>query len=237
MKRVVVTGMGLLTPLGCGVEFVWDRLLKGHSSATNITKFDASDYVTNYACEIPFGDNVTGKFNPDEWMAPKDRRKVDDFILYGICAADQAVRDAGWTPDKEEDLLRTGVMIGSGIGGLQSIGNTANLIKDKGPKRVSPFFIPGALINLISGQVSIKYGFKGPNHAVVTACSTGAHAIGDAARFIKSGEADVMIAGGAESPITELGIAGFNACRLYRQNFLNSLVLQVGLMIWTEMAL
>ena len=219
MRRVVVTGMGLLTPLGCGVELVWDRLLKGHSSCTNITRFDASDYVTDYACEIPFGTDAEGKFNPDEWMNPKDRRKVDDFILYGICAADQAVRDAGWTPDNEEDLLRTGVMIGSGIGGLQSIGDTANLIKDKGPKRVSPFFIPGALINLISGQVSIKYGFKGPNHAVVTACSTGAHAIGDAARFIKSGEADVMIAGGAESPITELGIAGFNACKALSTKF------------------
>ena len=152
-------------------------------------------------------------------MSLKDRRKVDDFILYGVCAADQAVKDAGWTPDREEDLLRTGVMIGSGIGGLQSIGDTANLIKDKGPRRVSPFFIPGALINLISGQVSIRYGFKGPNHSVVTACSTGAHAIGDAARFIKSGEADVMIAGGAESPITELGIAGFNACKALSTKF------------------
>ncbi len=219
MRRVVVTGMGLLTPLGCGVEDVWERLLKGDSSATKITRFDTSDYSTNYACEIPFGDVSQGKFNPDDWMSSKDRRKVDDFILYGICAADQAVRDAGWAPDKEEDLLKTGVMIGSGIGGLQSIGDTANLIKEKGPKRVSPFFIPGALINLISGQVSIRYGFKGPNHSVVTACSTGAHAIGDAARFIKSGEADVMIAGGAESPITELGIAGFNACKALSTKF------------------
>ncbi len=219
MRRVVVTGMGLLTPLGCGVEHVWKRLLKGESSATKITRFDTSDYSTCYACEIPFGDVSQGKFNPDDWMSSKDRRKVDDFILYGICAADQAVRDAGWAPDKEEDLLKTGVMIGSGIGGLQSIGDTANLIKEKGPKRVSPFFIPGALINLISGQVSIRYGFKGPNHSVVTACSTGAHAIGDAARFIKSGEADVMIAGGAESPITELGIAGFNACKALSTKF------------------
>ena len=219
MRRVVVTGMGLLTPLGCGVEHVWERLLKGESSATKITRFDTSDYSTSYACEIPFGDVSQGKFNPDDWMSSKDRRKVDDFILYGICAADQAVRDAGWAPDKEEDLLKTGVMIGSGIGGLQSIGDTANLIKEKGPKRVSPFFIPGALINLISGQVSIRYGFKGPNHSVVTACSTGAHAIGDAARFIKSGEADVMIAGGAESPITELGIAGFNACKALSTKF------------------
>ena len=219
MRRVVVTGMGLLTPLGCGVEHVWERLLKGESSAKKITRFDTSDYSTGYACEIPFGDVSQGKFNPDDWMSSKDRRKVDDFILYGICAADQAVRDAGWSPDKEEDLLKTGVMIGSGIGGLQSIGDTANLIKEKGPKRVSPFFIPGALINLISGQVSIRYGFKGPNHSVVTACSTGAHAIGDAARFIKSGEADVMIAGGAESPITELGIAGFNACKALSTKF------------------
>ena len=219
MRRVVVTGMGLLTPLGCGVEHVWERLLKGDSSAAKITRFDTSDYSTNYACEIPFGDVSQGKFNPDDWMSSKDRRKVDDFILYGICAADQAIRDAGWAPDKEEDLLKTGVMIGSGIGGLQSIGDTANLIKEKGPKRVSPFFIPGALINLISGQVSIRYGFKGPNHSVVTACSTGAHAIGDAARFIKSGEADVMIAGGAESPITELGIAGFNACKALSTKF------------------
>ena len=141
MRRVVVTGMGLLTPLGCGVEFVWNRLLQGHSSGAKITKFDASDFATSYACEIPFGDDGVGEFNADEWMSPKDRRKVDDFILYGICAADQAVRDAGWMPDREQDLLRTGVMIGSGIGGLQSIGETANLIKDKGPKRVSPFFI------------------------------------------------------------------------------------------------
>ena len=219
MRRVVVTGMGLLTPLGCGVEPVWHRLLKGDSSATTITKFDPSDYSTSYACEIPFGDDTEEKFNPDVWMSLKDRRKVDDFILYGVCAADQAVKDAGWIPDREEDLLRTGVMIGSGIGGLQSIGDTANLIKDKGPRRVSPFFIPGALINLISGQVSIRYGFKGPNHSVVTACSTGAHAIGDAARFIKSGEADVMVAGGAESPITELGIAGFNACKALSTKF------------------
>ena len=219
MRRVVVTGLGLLTPLGCGVEIVWHRLLRGDSSATKITKFDPSDYSTSYACEIPFGDDSEEKFNPDKWMNLKDRRKVDDFILYGICAADQAVKDAGWIPDREEDLLRTGVMIGSGIGGLQSIGDTANLIRDKGPRRVSPFFIPGALINLISGQVSIRYGFKGPNHSVVTACSTGAHAIGDAARFIKSGEAEVMIAGGAESPITELGIAGFNACKALSTKF------------------
>jgi 3-oxoacyl-[acyl-carrier-protein] synthase II len=159
------------------------------------------------------GDGSDGTFNPDDWMEAKDRRKVDDFILYGMAAATQAVRDSGWEPVTEEDRCRTGVMIGSGIGGLTSIAETAVLIKEKGPKRVSPFFIPGALINLVSGQVSIRFGFKGPNHAVVTACSTGAHAIGDAARMISFGDADVMVAGGAESPISEIGIAGFNACK------------------------
>jgi 3-oxoacyl-[acyl-carrier-protein] synthase II len=171
------------------------------------------DVVTQYACEIPMGDGSDGTFNPDDWMDAKDRRKVDDFILYGMAAATQAVRDSGWEPVTEEDRCRTGVMIGSGIGGLTSIAETAVLIKEKGPKRVSPFFIPGALINLVSGQVSIRFGFKGPNHAVVTACSTGAHAIGDAARMIAFGDADVMVAGGAESPISEIGIAGFNACK------------------------
>ena len=169
--------------------------------------------MTQYACEIPVGDGSDGSFNPDDWMEPKDRRKVDDFILYGMAAATQAVRDSGWQPEDEEERLRTGVMIGSGIGGLTSIAETAVLIKERGPKRVSPFFIPGALINLVSGQVSIRFGFKGPNHAVVTACSTGAHAIGDAARLIMLGDADVMVAGGAESPISEIGIAGFNACK------------------------
>jgi len=159
------------------------------------------------------GDGSDGTFNPDDWMDAKDRRKVDDFILYGMAAATQAVRDSGWEPVTEDDRCRTGVMIGSGIGGLTSIAETAVLIKEKGPKRVSPFFIPGALINLVSGQVSIRFGFKGPNHAVVTACSTGAHAIGDAARMIAFGDADVMVAGGAESPISEIGIAGFNACK------------------------
>jgi 3-oxoacyl-[acyl-carrier-protein] synthase II len=169
--------------------------------------------ATKYACEIPYGDGTDGTFNPDDWMAPKERRKVDDFILYGIAAAEMAVRDSGWAPDDEEGRLRTGVMIGSGIGGLQSIAETSLLIKEKGPRRVSPFFIPGALINLISGQVSIKHGFKGPNHSVVTACSTGAHAIGDAARLIMTSDADVMVAGGAEAAICEIGIAGFNACK------------------------
>jgi 3-oxoacyl-[acyl-carrier-protein] synthase II len=213
MRRVVITGLGMVTPLACGVEETWSRLIAGQSGAGPITRFDASNVITQYACEIPMGDGSDGTFNPDNWMEPKDRRKVDDFILYGMAAAVQAVTDSGWVPPDEEARCRTGVMIGSGIGGLSSISETALLIRDKGPKRVSPFFIPGALINLVSGQVSIRFGFKGPNHAVVTACSTGAHAIGDAARLIQWGDADVMIAGGAESPISEIGIAGFNACK------------------------
>ncbi|GAA6201104.1 beta-ketoacyl-ACP synthase II [Aquicoccus sp. SU-CL01552] len=215
MRRVVVTGLGLVTPLACGVEESWSRLLAGQSGAGPITRFDAvaSGVTTTYACEVPVGDGSDGTFNPDDWMAPKERRKVDDFILYGVAAADMAVHDAGWLPEDEESRERTGVMIGSGIGGLNSIADTAVLIKERGPRRVSPFFIPGALINLISGQVSIRFGFKGPNHAVVTACSTGAHAIGDASRLIRYGDADVMIAGGAEAAISEIGIAGFNACK------------------------
>ncbi|WP_137111884.1 beta-ketoacyl-ACP synthase II [Rhodobacter sp. SY28-1] len=213
MRRVVVTGLGMVTPLACGVEETWSRLIAGQSGAGTITKFDSSNVVTQYACEIPMGDGSGGTFNPDDWMEPKEQRKVDDFIIYGMAAAVQAVRDAGWDDISEEEKLRTGVMIGSGIGGLNSIAETAVLIKEKGPKRVSPFFIPGALINLVSGQVSIRFGFKGPNHAVVTACSTGAHAIGDAARLIQWGDADVMVAGGTESPISEIGIAGFNACK------------------------
>lgn len=213
MRRVVVTGLGLVTPLASGVEETWTRLLDGQSGAGPITHFDASNVATKYACEIPYGDGTDHTFNPDDWMEPKERRKVDDFILYGIAAAEMAVLDSGWVPEDEEGRLRTGVMIGSGIGGLQSIAETSLLIKEKGPRRVSPFFIPGALINLISGQVSIKHGFKGPNHSVVTACSTGAHAIGDAARLIMTSDADVMVAGGAEAAICEIGIAGFNACK------------------------
>ncbi|WP_372837893.1 beta-ketoacyl-ACP synthase II [Phaeovulum sp.] len=213
MRRVVVTGLGMVTPLACGVEETWARLLAGQSGAGPITRFDASPLATQYACELPRGDGSDGTFNPDDWMEPKDQRKVDDFILYGVAAAVQAVRDSGWEPQSEDERERTGVMIGSGIGGLSAIADTALLIRDKGPRRVSPFFIPSALINLVSGQVSIRFGFKGPNHAVVTACSTGAHAIGDAARLIQWGDADVMLAGGAEAPISEIGIAGFNACK------------------------
>jgi 3-oxoacyl-[acyl-carrier-protein] synthase II len=212
MRRVVVTGLGMVTPLGSGVEESWKNALAGKSGARTIEKFDASHLGTGYACEVPRGEGP-GEFNADDFMAAKDARKVDDFILYGMAAAQMAVEDAGWQPEDREELERTGVMIGSGIGGLQSIAETAVLIKERGPRRVSPFFIPGALVNLVSGQVSIRYGFKGPNHAVVTACSTGAHAIGDAARLIALDDADVMVAGGAESPICEIGIAGFNACK------------------------
>lgn len=213
MRRVVITGLGLVTPLASGVDASWERLLAGQSGAGLITRFDADRVATKYACELPLGDGADGSFNADDWMQPKERRKVDDFILYGVAAAAQAVRDSGWMPEDEHGQLRTGVMIGSGIGGLNSIAETALLIHERGPRRVSPFFIPGALINLISGQVSIRYGFKGPNHSVVTACSTGAHAIGDAARLIMTNDADVMIAGGAEAAISEIGIAGFNACK------------------------
>src|SRR5690554_1844166 len=213
MRRVVVTGLGLVTPLASGVEESWSRLLEGQSGAGPITRFDPSNVLTKYACEVPYGDGTDGTFNPDDYMAPKERRKVDDFILYGVAAAQQAVEDSGWMPEDEEARERTGVMIGSGIGGLQSIEETTLIIRDRGVRRVSPFFIPGALINLISGQVGIRYGFKGPNHSVVTACSTGAHAIGDAARLIMFGDADVMVAGGAEAAICEIGIAGFNACK------------------------
>ncbi len=213
MRRVVVTGLGLVTPLADGVDASWERILDGQSGAGRITGFDPSRLTTQYACEVPLGDGTDGTFNADKYLEPKEQRKVDTFILFGMAAAEQAITDAGWAPDDRESLERTGVMIGSGIGGLNSIANTAVMMAEKGPRRVSPFFVPGALINLISGQVSIKYGFRGPNHAVVTACSTGAHAIGDASRLIQHGDADVMIAGGAEAAICEIGIAGFNACK------------------------
>jgi len=203
----------MASPLAGHVEQTWERLLEGRSGAGTITKFDADHLATNYACEVPFGDGTDGTFNPDTYMEPKEQRKVDTFILFGVAAAQQAVEDSGWMPEDTEALERTGVLLGSGIGGLNSIANTTLLMEEKGPRRVSPFFVPGALINLISGQVSIKYGFKGPNHSVVTACSTGAHAIGDAARLIMLGDADVMVAGGAEAAICKIGIAGFNACK------------------------
>ena len=213
MRRVVVTGLGMVSPLACGVEETWKRLISSENAANTITRFNADNFSTNYACEIPFGDGSNGTFNPTDWMEPKERRKVDDFILYGMAAADMAVADSGWSPKEEEDFYRTGVMIGSGVGGLSTIADTSLTLQERGPRRVSPFFIPSCLINLISGQVSIRHGFKGPNHAVVTACSTGAHAIGDAARLIQYGDADVMLAGGAENPICAVGIAGFNACK------------------------
>jgi 3-oxoacyl-[acyl-carrier-protein] synthase II len=213
MRRVVVTGLGLVTPLADGVEESWSRILDGKSGAGPITGFDTTGLVTTYACEVPLGDGTDGTFNADAYMLPKEQRKVDTFIQFGLAAAQQAVEDSGWMPTENDDLERTGVLIGSGIGGLNSIANTAVLMEEKGPRRVSPFFVPGALINLISGQVSIKYGFKGPNHSVVTACSTGAHAIGDASRLIMFGDADVMVAGGAEAAICKIGIAGFNACK------------------------
>ncbi|MDG2529500.1 beta-ketoacyl-ACP synthase II [Caulobacter endophyticus] len=226
MRRVVVTGLGLLTPLGQGVEVSWKNIVAGKSGAGRITAFDPTDYACQVACEVPRvdgrgggGPDIEGSFDPDQTMSPRDQKRVDDFILYGIAAADEAVKDSGWVPETDEQKWRTGVILGSGIGGLSTIADTALELEAKGPRRVSPFFISSALINLISGQVSIKYGFKGPNHAVVTACATGAHAIGDAARLIKYGDADVMIAGGAEAAVCKLGIAGFIACRAVATDF------------------
>ena len=213
MRRVVVTGLGMLSPLGCGVEPTWQGILAGNSGAKRIDTFDVSDLTSQIACVIPRGDGSHGSFNPDQWMEPKDQRKVDDFIVYAMCAAKQALDDADWHPQTEDDRCATGVMIGSGIGGLSGIADGAILLKERGPRRLSPFFIPGRLINLASGYVSIEHGLKGPNHSVVTACSTGAHAIGDASRLIALGDADVMVAGGAESPISRLGMAGFCAMR------------------------
>ncbi|MEI2387807.1 beta-ketoacyl-ACP synthase II [Breoghania sp. JC706] len=219
MRRVVVTGLGMVTPLGCGVDVTWSRILEGRSGARRPDSFEVSDLACQVACEIPRGDGSDGTFNPDDWMEPKEQRKVDDFIVYSIAAADQALADSGWKPETYEDQISTGVLIGSGIGGLLGIEQNALLLKEKGPRRLSPFFIPGRLINLCSGHVSIKHGLKGPNHAVVTACSTGAHAVGDASRLIALGDADVMVAGGAESPIGRLALAGFAACRALSTGF------------------
>jgi 3-oxoacyl-[acyl-carrier-protein] synthase II len=219
MRRVVVTGMGMLTPLGCGVETTWQRLLKGESGAKQIDTFDVSDISCRIACVIPRGNGLDGTFNPDQWMEPKEQRKVDDFIIFAMCAAHQALDDAGWRPRSDEDQTSTGVLIGSGIGGIEGIADMAVTLHEKGPRRVSPFFIPGRIINLASGYVSIEFGLKGPNHAVVTACSTGAHAIGDAARMVALGDADVMVAGGAESPVNRIALAGFAALRALSTNF------------------
>lgn len=212
MRRVVITGMGLVTPLGTGLEDVWRRLTSARSGAGSIQKFDTTDLPVKIACEVPRGAEAPD-FNPDSYLAPKEQRKVDDFIVFGIAAAEQALEDAGWKPEDDESRLRTGVMIGSGIGGLPGIEEASITLHERGPRRISPFFIPGRLINLASGQVSIRFGFKGPNHAVVTACSTGAHAIGDASRLIMWGDADVMVAGGTEAAVCRIGIAGFAACK------------------------
>ena len=217
MRRVVVTGIGLVTPLGCTADSTWKRLIAGKSGAGKITKFDTADYPTKIACEVPraerFGDGLGGVFNADDWVEPKEQRRNDDFIIFALAAAQQALTDSGWEPKTYDDQCRTGVYIGSGIGGIQGIASTAVTLHQRGPRKVNPFFIPGSLVNLASGQVSIRHGLKGPNHANATACSTGAHAIGDAARFIAFEDADVMVAGGAEAAIFPIGIAGFNACR------------------------
>lgn len=219
MRRVVVTGMGLVTPLGLGLDHVWDQLLAGKSAADHIRKFDTSEFPCKIACEVPNGDGGDGSFNADDWMPLKERRRVDDFILYGVAAAKQAVAASGWVAETEEKRCRTGVLVGSGIGGLPGIEEASVTLHEKGPRRVSPFFIPGRLINLVAGYISIEFGFKGPNHAVVTACSTGAHAIGDAARLIMLDDADVMIAGGAEAAVCPIGIAGFAACKALSTGF------------------
>jgi len=219
MRRVVVTGLGMVSPLGCGVESTWRRILNSESGARKIDTFDVSDLTSRIACVVPRGDGSDGTFNPDQWMEPKDQRKVDDFIIFAMSAAKQALDDANWHPATEEDRCATGTMIGSGIGGLSGIADTALLLKERGPRKVSPFFIPGRLINLASGYVSIEHSLKGPNHAVVTACSTGAHAIGDASRLIALGDADVMVAGGTESPICRLAMAGFCASRALSTGF------------------
>jgi 3-oxoacyl-[acyl-carrier-protein] synthase II len=219
MRRVVVTGLGLVTPLACGVEETWARLLAGQSGASAITRFKVDDLPTKIACQVPRGDGSNGTFNPDQWVDAKEQRRMDDFIIYGLAAAKQAVRDSGWVARTDEEKNRTGVLVGSGIGGLDGIEQGSILVHEKGPRKLSPFFIPGRLINLASGYISIEHGFRGPNHSVVTACATGAHAIGDAARMIALDDADVMIAGGAEMAVCRIGIAGFNACRALSTGF------------------
>ncbi len=219
MRRVVVTGLGLVTPLACGTEQTWQRLQSGDSGIKRIDDFDVSDIACKIAGQVPRGDGSNGSFNADDWMEPKEQRKVDDFIIFAMAAAAQALNDADWHPREYEDQITSGVLIGSGIGGVEGIAETALLLRDRGPRRVSPFFIPGRLINLASGYVSIAHSLKGPNHAVVTACSTGAHAIGDAGRLIALGDADVMVAGGTESPVNRISLAGFAACRALSTGF------------------
>jgi 3-oxoacyl-[acyl-carrier-protein] synthase II len=219
MRRVVVTGIGMVSPLGTGVEESWSRLIAGQSGAGRITRFDASDLPCQIACEVKRGDGSYGTFNPEQWMDAKEIRRFDDFIIYAMSAAKQAMADSGLVLNTEDEKYRAGVMIGSGIGGLSNIADTALLLQEKGPRRVSPFFIPGSLINLASGMVSIEFGLKGPNSAVVTACSSGSHAIGDAARIIALDDADIMVAGGAEAAICRLGITGFIACKALATKF------------------
>jgi len=219
MRRVVVTGLGLVTPLGSGIEPTWQRLIAGQSGIKQVEKFDVSDLPCKIAGQVPRGDGSDGSFNPDQWMEPKEQRKVDDFIIFAMGAATQALNDADWHPSTYEDQITSGVLIGSGIGGVEGIAETALVLRDRGPRRVSPFFIPGRLINLASGYVSIAHKLKGPNHAVVTACSTGAHAVGDAGRLIALGDADVMVAGGTESPVNRIALAGFAACRALSTGF------------------
>ena len=219
MRRVVVTGMGLVTPLACGVEETWSRLLEGRSGARPITRFKVDDLPARIACDVPFGDGSDATFNADQWVDPKEQRRVDQFIIYALAAAQQAVTDSGFVPKNEEEKDRAGVLIGSGIGGLPGIEEASIILHEKGPRKISPFFIPGRLINLASGYASIRFGYKGPNSAVVTACSTGAHAIGDASRIIALDDADVMLAGGTEAAISRLGMAGFAACRALSTNF------------------
>src|SRR5436190_18485312 len=219
MRRVVVTGLGMVTPLACGVETTWRRLIQGQSGARRIESFDVSDLPCKIAGQIPRGDGSDGTFNPDQWMEPKEQRKVDDFILYAMCAARQALDDAGWKPTAYDDQIASGVLIGAGIGGVEGIADTSITLKERGPRRVSPFFVPGRIVNMAAGYVSIEHGLKGPNHAVATACSTGAHAIGDAGRMIALGDAEVMVAGGTESPVNRISMAGFAAVRALSTGF------------------
>jgi 3-oxoacyl-[acyl-carrier-protein] synthase II len=219
MRRVVVTGLGMVTPLGCGVEHTWQRLIAGQSGVTRVERIDVSDLPARIAGQVPRGDGSNGTYNGDQWMEPKEQRKVDEFIVYAMCAAKQALDDAGWKPQSYDDQIVTGVLMGAGIGGAGGIADTGVVLKERGPRRVSPFFVPGRIINLASGYVSIEHGLKGPNHAVVTACSTGSHAIGDAGRLIALGDAEVMVAGGTESPINRVSMAGFAAARALSTGF------------------